>query len=123
MQAFDNITAVVEVISVAVDRLEAAFNAGSIRVYIVLACTVCLKRAAIRRCGGSCTGSAKLDRTGFLEAPVGPCRVIKVFGMRVEDRGSAVIAAYADRRVIIDAVSVPVKIDRISLDEVSVIRV
>ena len=81
VQSFDHISTVIKVVSVAVDRLEASFYTCSIRIYIILACAVSLKSAAIRRRRRGCAGSAKLDRTCFLEAPVGPCRVIKVFGV------------------------------------------
>ena len=37
--------------------------------------------------------------------------------MRVQDRLSAVVAAHADRRVVISAVAVPVEVDRISLED------
>ena len=40
--------------------------------------------------------------------------------MGIEDRCSAVIAAHADRRVVICAVAVPVEIDRITLEDIAV---
>ena len=43
--------------------------------------------------------------------------------MGVQDRGPAVIAADADRGVVVSAVAVPVKIDWISLEDVAVGRI
>ena len=66
---------------------------------------------------------AKLDRAGFAETPIVPGGMIELLGMGVQDRRSAVIAADADRRMVIGSVAVPVEIDRITGENIPVIGI